>query len=241
MPIVSRTDDQARSCAVFVMMVMCLTHIYIYRYLFALRLPRATGVATHTRQVWSSTCPTPLCWALYQEKRIRTGLLDHKSTKRERMSLDKLSPGRASDLRNQPEISCSDISFSIDPLRDRSATGFTIKNPHDKPLFIQVSQSACESVMSVFVQRSCSLPVHMGQEERWASSLFHPASFLLYCSTCSREHSNTILLPAGQSATCTVAVLHSGTPTHFLLHRFSIHEQVLQRAAIPQSSAFALL
>ena len=160
---------------------------------------------------------------------------------RERMSLDNLSPGLASDSRNQPEISCSDISFLIDPLRDRSATGFTIKNPHDKPLFIQVSQSARESVMSVFVQRSCSLPVHMGQEERCASSLFHLESFLLCCSTRRRKHSNSIMLPAGQSATCTVAVLHSGTLTHFLLYRFSIREQELQRAAIPQSSAFALL
>ena len=210
--------------------------------LFWTRLARVcrTPMAMAHQLSLSQPAPSPYV-ALCIKKKGFIGPFWIIKVPRERMSLDNLSPGLASDSRNQPEISCSDISFLIDPLRDRSTTGFTIKNPHDKPLFIQVSQSACESVMSVFVRRSCSLPVHMGQEERCASSLFHPESFLLCCSTRRRKHSNSIMLPAGQSATCTVAVLHSGTLTHFLLYRFSIREQELQRAAIPQSSAFALL
>lgn len=71
-----------------------------------------------------------------------------------------------------PEISCREVSLSIDPLKDSSTAFFTVNNPHEKPICIHVGHSASPAAMNVSIRRNHLLPlVHNDQLERWAFPL----------------------------------------------------------------------
>ena len=78
----------------------------------------------------------------------------------------------SSVVESSPEISCREISLSIDPLKDSSTAFFTVKNPHEKPICIHVGHSASPAAMNVSIRRNDLLqPVHNDQLERWAFPL----------------------------------------------------------------------
>ena len=72
-----------------------------------------------------------------------------------------------------PEISCKEISFSINPLKDQSATSFTIKNPHLRPLCVHVSQSASARVMSVSAGPHSWFILQAGESTMCSAVLLH--------------------------------------------------------------------
>jgi hypothetical protein len=143
-------------------------------------------------------------------------------------NLEPSLPSRAADHRNEPDISCSEVLFCIDPLKDQSAATFIIKNPHEKPFCIQISKSVSDDVMSVCFQN------HFLVDDPDRAAPLFPQEVTSIC----------LVLHAGQCASCTVTLFHAGvkSPSHFLSYYFTSepHGQGSQQIAILLSSVFAL-
>ena len=109
------------------------------------------------------------CRAQKHVRRLRLGVpspSECEDTDKRRMAQESSAASvscRTSGVGDEPIISCLELLFSINPLMERSESGFVVTNPHDRPLCIYVDHPASEAVIAVTIETSSHKSLQLGR------------------------------------------------------------------------------